>query len=71
MTNTAYHVKKFFDLAKDGKRAALDVNLSTGDIVCMFSKNINTKAEGDGTPSSTMSDAWKRVATCNTFAINF
>ena len=71
MTNTAYQVKKFFDLAADGKRAALDVNLSTGDIVCMFSKNINTKTEGDGAPSSMMSDAWESVATCNTFAINF
>lgn len=62
--SSAAQVKKFFDLMAGGKKAALDVNLTTGEVVCQFTKNETTGAEGVGTPGTPFTGAWDRVASC-------
>ena len=63
--NNATNVKKFFDLMAAGKKAALDVRLDSGDVVCQFSKNIETGEEGNGTPGQPFTHEWTRVASCD------
>jgi hypothetical protein len=64
MTTSAKHVKQFFDLLNSGAKAALDVCLDTGEVVCQASHNTSTGAVGKGTPGQTFTDAWTRVASC-------
>lgn len=54
--SSAAQVKKFFDLMASGKKAALDVNLLTGEVICQF--------RGVGTPGIIFTGTWTRVASC-------
>jgi hypothetical protein len=62
-------VKQFFKLLAEGKKAALDIHLDSGEIVCRFSKNQQTNAEGLGTPGQPFSPKWERVANCENFRL--
>lgn len=63
-TTSAIQVKTFFDLLSTGAKAALDVNLKTGDVVCLATKNEQTGAVGVGTPGMPYTADWTRVAAC-------
>ena len=64
MSTSAEHVKQFFDLLNAGKKAALDVRLDTGEVVCQASHVTATGAIGNGTPGETFTHHWTRVARC-------
>lgn len=64
MATSAEHVKQFFDLLNSGKKAALDVRLDTGEVLCQASHNLSTGKIGEGTPSQPFTNAWTRIASC-------
>lgn len=64
MSTSAANVKQFFDLLNSGAKAALDVNLRTGEVFCQATKNLQTGAIGMGTPGIPFTDQWTRVAAC-------
>ena len=61
MSNFSQAVK-FFELMRAGKNCALDVKKTTGEVVCQFTFNRTTQAEGAGTPPIPMTHHWSRVA---------
>lgn len=64
MSSSAANVKQFFDLLHTGAKAALDVNLKTGEVACLATKNDQTGAIGVGTPGTPYTADWTRVAAC-------
>lgn len=66
--NSAEQVKTFFGLLAEGKQAALDVCLDTGDVVCRASVSVD-KRVGNGTPGILYSAVWTRIASCEKFGL--
>ncbi len=56
---------KFIELALSDKAAALDAHTVTGEVVCLRTINLKTRAEGNGTPPIPWSDPWRRLASCS------
>ena len=62
--NALAHVSKFWQLAAEGKSAALDINIKTGELACQYSQNVKTGAEGNGTPGIPDTADYMRIIVC-------
>jgi predicted alpha/beta hydrolase len=47
-----------------GKRAALTAHNLTGEVACLYTHNLATGAEGNGTPPQNWTADWRRYAEC-------
>jgi hypothetical protein len=59
---------KFFQLAHDGKKAALDMSVETAELACLYTQG--DAGEGAGTPGQTYTAQWIRLAVCEDGRIN-